>query len=80
MSFKKKKGVVLGPKLDNWVKSEKNLMCALEATFSVQYSGKFVTMFVLMISQLSLEMGYVGSKTRSLGQIIEKPMLVTKGL
>ena len=24
-------------------------------------------------------MGYIGSKTRSLGQIIEEPMLVTKG-
>ena len=29
---------------------------------------------------MSWEMGHVGSKTRSLGQIIEEPMRVTKGL
>ena len=36
-------------------------------------------MFVL-ISRMSLEMDGFGSKTRSLGQVLEKHMLVTKGL
>ena len=35
--------------------SYKNLMYALEAKFSVQYSRKLVTMFVLMISGISLD-------------------------
>ena len=37
-------------------------------------------MFVLMKSQMSSKTGHVGSKTRSLGQIIDDPMLVTEGL
>ena len=32
-----------------------------------------------MKSQTSLEMGYVGSKTRSLGQMLEKPCVHSKG-
>ena len=55
-------------------------MYTLEATFPVQYTLKLITMFVLMIFPMSLEMGYIGSKPRSLGQIIEELMLVTKGL
>ena len=30
-------------------------------------------MFVMMKSRTSLKIGHVGSKTRSLGQILEKP-------
>ena len=61
---------MLGKKLGHPVKSEKDLMYPLMlATFSVQYSWKLVTMFVL-ISPMSLEMGHVGSKPRSLGQRI----------
>ena len=60
-------------------KSSKNLMYPLEATFPVQDSRMLVTMFVL-IFKISLEMGYIWSKTRSLGQIIEEHMLITKGL
>ena len=71
---------MLGKKLGHPVKSEKDLMYPLMlATFSVQYSWKLVTMFVL-ISSMSLEMGHVGSKPRSLGQRIEEPTLVTKRL
>ena len=36
-------------------------------------------MFVLMISQMSLKMGHVGSKTRSLGQILEIHCVASKG-
>ena len=35
--------------------------------------------FAWMKSYTFLKMGYVGSKSRLLGRIIEDPMLVTKG-
>ena len=35
--------------------------------------------FVWMISWTSSEMGHVGSKTRSLGQILEKPSVRSRG-
>ena len=75
---------MLGQKLGHQAKSYKNLMYSLEATVSVQYSCKLVTMFNLMIAPMIWEMGHVRSKTRSphrkLGQIIEEPMVVIKGL
>ena len=36
-------------------------------------------MFVLMKSPTSLKMGHVGSKTRSLGQMLEKPCVPSRG-
>jgi hypothetical protein len=36
-------------------------------------------MIVLMKSRMSSNLGYVGSKSRSLGQIIEKPCLHSRG-
>ena len=36
-------------------------------------------MFVLMKSWMSLKTGHVGSKTRSLGQILEKPCVRSRG-
>ena len=48
-------------------------MNTLEATFLVQSSSNLLRMIILTISQLSSNMGDVGSKTRSVGQIIEKP-------
>ena len=36
-------------------------------------------MFVLMKSCTSLEVGHVRSKTRSLGQILEKPCVSSRG-
>ena len=36
-------------------------------------------MFVLMKSLTSSKMGHVGSKTRSLGQILEKPCVHCRG-
>ena len=38
-----------------------------------------VRMFVLMKSRTSLKMGHVGSKTRSLGHILEKPCVPSRG-
>ena len=38
-----------------------------------------VRMFVLMKSWTSVTMGQVGSKTRSLGQILEKPFVRSRG-
>ena len=55
-------------------------MYALEATFLVWYSWNLVWLFFLMKSCTILRMGHFGSKSRSLGQIIEGPTLVTKGL
>ena len=55
-------------------------MYTLEATFSTQHPWKLVTMFVFMIAQMSLEMGHAGPKTRSVGQIIFEPVLITKML
>ena len=46
----------------------KNLLYALETTLSV-----------LMKSWTSWKMGLVGSKTRSLGQILEKPCVCSRG-
>ena len=37
-------------------------------------------MFVTIKSWISLKLGYVRSKSRSLGQIFEKPFLHSKGL
>ena len=36
-------------------------------------------MFVLITSQTSLKMGHVGIKTKSLGQILEKPFVHCRG-
>ena len=47
-------------------------MYTLEGTVVIQSSGKFVRMFILLISRSSLKLGYVRSKTRSLDQILEK--------
>ena len=56
-------------------------MYPFEASFSVQYSGKLVMMFVFDdIWNKSRKMYHVEPKTRSLGQIIQESMLVTKGL
>ena len=55
------------------------LVYALEATVLVGYSWKLVRMFVSMKSRTSSKMGHVGSKTRSLGQILEKPCVRSRG-
>ena len=52
---------------------------ALEATVLVRSSPNLVRLLILMKSRTSLKMGHVGSKTRSLGQIIGKPCVHSGG-
>ena len=54
-------------------------MNTLEATFLVQSSSNLLRMIILTISQSSSNIGHVGSKTRSVGQIIEKPCEHSRG-
>ena len=55
------------------------LVYALEAIFSVRYSWNLVRMFATIKSQTSLKLGHLGRKTRSQGQILEKPCLHSIG-
>ena len=55
------------------------LVNTLEAIALLQFSCNYTRMFVLMISWSSLNMGHVGSKTRSLGQISLKPCSLFRG-
>ena len=50
-----------------------------EATVLVQCSSDLLRMIVLTISQSSSNMGDVGSKTKSVGQIMEKPCEHSRG-
>ena len=54
-------------------------MNTLEARVLVQSSSNLLRMIILTISQLSSNMGDVGSKTRSEGQIMEKPCEHSRG-
>ena len=54
-------------------------MNTLEARVLVQSSSNLLSMIILTISQSSLNMGDVGSKTRSVGQIMEKPCGHSRG-
>ena len=51
----------------------------LKTTFVAQSWRNFVRMFVLTISRLSSNMGHVGSKTRSPGQILGNSCLHSRG-
>ena len=48
-------------------------MYILEGTVLIQISQNFVSILIIIISRSDLKLGYVGLKTRSLGQILEKP-------
>ena len=54
-------------------------MNTLEARVLVQSSSNLLRMIILTISQSSSNMGDVGSKTRSVGQIMEKPCEHSRG-
>ena len=54
-------------------------MNTLEATVLAQSSSNLLRMIVLTISRSSSNMGHVGSKTRSVGQIMEKPSEHSRG-
>jgi len=51
----------------------------LETTFVIRCLFNLVRMFVLTISRLSSNMSYVGSKTRSPGQILGNSCLHARG-
>ena len=54
-------------------------MYDLEGTVLIQSSRNFVRMLIIITSRPSLKLGHVGSKTRSLGQILEKPCVHCRG-
>ena len=54
-------------------------MNTLGATVLVQSSSSLLRMIILTISQSSLNMGEVGSKTRLVDQILEKPCKHLRG-
>ena len=54
-------------------------MNTLEAIVLVQSSSNLLRMIILTISQLSLNMGDIGSKTWSVGQIMGKPCENSRG-
>ena len=53
-------------------------MYTLEGTVLIQSSRNFIRMLMIIIFRSSLKLGHVGSKTRSLGQILEKPCVHSK--
>ena len=55
------------------------LVTTLQVTFFKGSSSKLVRMFIMMKSRSSLILGHLGSKTRSVDQIIEKPCDLSRG-
>ena len=53
-------------------------MYTLEGTVLIQISRNSIRMLMIIISRSSSKLGHVGSKTRSLGQILEKPCVHSK--
>ena len=54
-------------------------MYTLKGTVLIQSSCKFGRLLIIIISRSSLKLGHVGSKTRSLGQILEKLVYTLEG-
>ena len=54
-------------------------MYTLEGTVLIQSSRNFIRMLMIIISRSSSKLGHVGSKTRSLGQILEIPSVHSRG-
>ena len=53
-------------------------MFTLEGKVLIQSSRNFIRMLMIIISRSSSILGHVGSKTRSLGQILRKPCVHSK--
>ena len=53
-------------------------MYTLEGTVLIISSGNFIRMLMIIISRSSSKLCHVGSKNRSLGQILEKPCVHSK--
>ena len=58
---------------------EKKLVFTLEGTYLIIKSGKCVRMLIIIMSRSGLKLGHVRSKTRSLGQILEKSCVHSGG-
>ena len=58
-----------GKKLGHGVKLRKNLVNTHEVTFLTQFSSNLIRIFVSVKSRSRLNVGNMGSKTRSWGQI-----------
>ena len=53
-------------------------MYTLEGTVLIQRSQNCIRTLMIIISRSNLKLGHVGSKTRLLGQILEKPCVHSK--
>ena len=53
-------------------------MYTLVGTVLILSSLNLIMMLIIIISRSSSKLGHVGSKTRSLGQILEKPCVHSK--
>ena len=54
-------------------------MYTLEGTSLNISSGNYVRMLIIIMSRSDLKLGHVGSKTRSLCQILEKACVYSRG-
>ena len=54
-------------------------MYIVEGTVLIQGSRNFVRMLIIIISRSGSKLGHVGSKMRSLGQILEKLCVHSRG-
>ena len=70
---------MLGQNVGHGVKSKENLVNTPVATVLTLFSSNLVKMIVSMISRSSSNMGDVGSKSRSRGQIKVKPCEHSRG-
>ena len=61
------------------VRSRGNIFGTMVMKLIFRYTWNLIRMFALMISRMSLKMDHVKSKTRSLGQILEKPCVLSRG-
>ena len=54
-------------------------MYTLEGTVLMISSRNYVRMLIIIMSRSSSKLGHVGSKTMSVGQILEKPCVHSRG-
>ena len=54
-------------------------MYTLAGIVLIQSSLTFIRMLMIIVSRSSAKLGHVESKTRSLGQILEKPCVDSRG-
>ena len=57
----------------------RKIVYTLEGTVLIQSSRNFIRMLINIISGSSSKLGHIGSKTRSLGQVLEKLCVHSRG-